>query len=180
MKGHEWLIVPALIMPAVICNPAFAAHYLSVEQAQKALFPEATHFAPTNVTLTPEIKRQVEQASGVRVRSAMQPVWRAEAGGKMIGWFVLDEVIGKHELITYAVALGMDGAVQGVEILDYRETRGAEVRNPRWRAQFTGKKPGDALQLDEDIKNISGATLSCRSMTNGIKRVLATYQAALK
>lgn len=180
MKAHEWLFIPALVMPAAICSPAFAAHYLSVEQAQKALFPEATHFAPANVTLTPEIKRQVEQASGVRVRNAMQPIWRAEAGGKMIGWFVLDEVIGKHELITYAVALGADGAVQGVDILDYRETHGAEVRNPRWRAQFTGKKPGDAVQLDEDIKNISGATLSCKNLTNGVRRVLATYQAALK
>ena len=82
MKAHEWLLVPALIMPAAICSPAFAAHYLSVEQAQKALFPEATHFVPANVTFTPEIKRQVEQASGVRVRNAIQPVWRAETGGK--------------------------------------------------------------------------------------------------
>jgi len=42
-------------------------------------------------------------------------------------------VIGKHELITYAVGIGSDGAVRGVEILDYRETRGGEVRDPRWR-----------------------------------------------
>ena len=70
--------------------------------------------------------------------------------------------------------------MQGVDILDYRETHGAEVRNPRWREQFTGKKSGDAVQLDEDIKNISGATLSCKNLTNGVRRVLATYQAALK
>jgi len=180
MKAHEWLFVPALVVPTVFCSPAFAVQYLSVEQAQKMLFPEATSFISANVTITPEIKRQVEQASGVRVRNAMQPIWRVEVGGKKIGWYVLDEVIGKHERITYAVALGVDGAVKGIEILDYRETHGAEVRNPRWRAQFTDKKPSDALKFDEDIKNISGATLSCRSLTNGVKRILATYAVALE
>ena len=98
----------------------------------------------------------------------------------MLGWFVLDEVIGKHEFITYVVALLPDGAVKGVDILDYRETHGGEIKNERWRAQFSGKKAGDAFKLDDDIKNISGATLSCKNITNGGKRIVATYQVAMK
>ncbi len=116
----------------------------------------------------------------MRVRTAQVTAWHAKQGGKATGWFMLDEVYGKHEFITYAVAIGVDGAVKGVEILDYRETHGGEVKNPKWRAQFTGKKAGDTLKLDEDIKNISGATLSCKHLTDGVKRLLATYEAALK
>lgn len=179
MKPSEWLLIPALIAPAAMCAPAFAAQYLSVAEAQQLLFPNA-RFVEAYVTLTPAIKRQIEQASGVRVRNTLQAVWRAEAAGKAIGWFMLDEVIGKHELITYAVAIDANGALSGVEILNYRESHGGEVRNPKWRAQFTGKRAGDAIQLDEDIKNISGATLSCKNLSNGVRRVLATYQAALK
>lgn len=92
---------------------------------------------------------------------------------------MVDEVIGKHELITYAVGIGADGAVRGVEIMDYRESRGGEVRDPRWRAQFNGKRNASALRLDDDIQNISGATLSCRHITEGVKRLLALHAAAL-
>jgi Na+-transporting NADH:ubiquinone oxidoreductase subunit NqrC len=102
-------------------------------------------------------------------------VWSASTGG----WFYLDQVIGKHELITYGLAVAPDGTVRGLEILDYRETYGGEVRNPQWRAQFVGKKAGSPLQLDVDIVNISGATLSSRNITVGVRRLLATHALVL-
>ena len=52
----------------------------------------------------------------------------------------------------------------------YRETYGYEIRNDKWRAQFVGKNANSKLKLDDDIKNISGATLSCRHITDGVKR----------
>lgn len=176
----RWLLVPALIIPAVASAPAYAVQYMNTEQAQKTLFPAADGFEAKTVLLTPEQKKAIEDSSGVRVRSNEVKAWRVTQGGKSAGWFLLDEVYGKHEFITYAVAIGLDGAVKGVEILDYRETHGSEVNNAKWRAQFVGKKVGDTLKLDEDIKNISGATLSCKHVTDGVKRLLATYTIALK
>jgi Na+-transporting NADH:ubiquinone oxidoreductase subunit NqrC len=93
---------------------------------------------------------------------------------------VVDEVLGKHDLITYAVALLPDGSIKQIEILDYRETYGGQIRQASWRDQFKGKKAGDALALEQPIQNISGATLSCAHVTDGIRRVLATYEIALK
>lgn len=179
MKTSEWLIVPALFASAAASAPAFAVQYLTVEQAQKSLFPTATRFVAADIKFTPSLRQQVEQASKVRVRNEVQPVWRAMADDQTLGWFFLDEVIGKHEFITYVVALTPDGAVKGIEILDYRETHGSQIQHPKWRAQFVGKKAGAPLKLDEDIQNISGATLSCRNVANGVRRILATYQAAL-
>lgn len=180
MRNCDWLMIPALIVPAVISAPAYAVQYLTLEQAQKTLFPEAVQFVRADVILSPEVKQQIEQASGVRVRNTVQQVWRAETGGKMLGWLVLDEVIGKHEFISYVVALLPDGTVKGIDILDYRETHGGEIKNEKWRAQFIGKKEGDAFKLDDDIKNISGATLSCKNITNGVRRIVATHQVAMK
>ena len=71
------------------------------------------------------------------------------------------------------------GAVLGVEIMDYRETYGYEVRDAKWRQQFTGKTAAAPLKLDADIKNISGATLSSRHITDGVKRLLATHAITL-
>ncbi len=64
--------------------------------------------------------------------------------------------------------------------MDYRESYGFEIRKPDWRQQFTGKRKGDELELDEDIRNVSRATLSCRHITDGVRRLLASFHVALK
>ena len=114
--------------------------------------------------------KAIEKDSGVRVRLDTQRVWRATKNGEFLGWFIVDEVLGKHEYITWALALNPDGGVKSIEIMDYRETYGYEIRNADWRAQFLGKKHGATLKLDDDIKNISGATLSCRHITDVLKK----------
>ena len=179
-KPEPWFCIPALIIPAMISAPAFAVQYLSLEQAQKTLFPHADQFESVPIILNAEQRRAIEISSGVKVRASTLKAWRAKQGSNATGWFLLDEVIGKHELITYAVAIATDGTVQGVEILDYRESHGGAVRSQKWRAQFIGKKAGSPVQLDDDIKNLSGATLSSLHLTEGVRRLLATYQAALK
>ena len=93
-----------------------------------------------------------------------------------IGWFVLDSVIGKHEYIDYAVALSDKGSVKAIEILVYREGYGDAVVNPRWRAQFYDKDPSRLLTHGKEIMNISGATLSCRHITDGINRLTKMWE----
>jgi Na+-transporting NADH:ubiquinone oxidoreductase subunit NqrC len=179
-QATNWLILPVACVPLVATAPAFAVQYLTTEAAQKLLFPAAGAFVAQPVRLDAAQKQAVEKAAGVRMRHPEQPVWQVMENGKPAGWFVLDEVYGKHEFITYAVALDATGAVRGVEILEYRETHGGQVVNPKWRAQFDGKRYGAALKLDDDIQNISGATLSCKHISEGVRRVLAIYEVALK
>jgi Na+-transporting NADH:ubiquinone oxidoreductase subunit NqrC len=54
------------------------------------------------------------------------------------------------------------------------------VRYAQWRDQFAGKTLADRLELDADIRNISGATLSCRHLTEGLRRLLAFHDVALR
>ncbi len=173
MKSEFVLI--ALPVSALIAPSAFAIQYLTVEQAQQAIF-FGKSFTAAPVKLTAVQHKAIEQASGVRVLRDDQQVWRVSGGG----WFVVDEVVGKHEFITYAVGLNADGSIKQVEVMDYRETYGGEIRNEKWRAQFVGKTGRSTLKLDRDIKNISGATLSCRHITDGVKRLLAFYEVVLK
>jgi Na+-translocating ferredoxin:NAD+ oxidoreductase RnfG subunit len=84
-------------------------------------------------------------------------------------------VVGKHLLIDYAVALTPAGAVHSVEILQYRESYGGEIRSASWLAQFVGKTSSSALKINGDIRNIAGATLSSTHVTEGVKRVLSAY-----
>lgn len=167
-----WLSPVVIVGPAV---PGHAATYLSVEQAQATIFPGAK-MTPADVSLTDEQAKTIARASGVRVRNREEKVWKVEGGG----WLIVDEVLGKHEFITYAVGLNADGSVKQIEVMDYRETYGHEIRNADWRAQFVGKTSQSKLELDDGIANISGATLSCRHITDGVKRLLAFHAVALK
>jgi Na+-translocating ferredoxin:NAD+ oxidoreductase RnfG subunit len=160
---------------AVIAPVAHASVYLTVAQAQEALFPGGS-FADASVVLNDAQARAIAERSGVRVLNREQRVWRVAGAG----WFIVDEVVGKHEFITYAVGLDTSGKVRGIEILEYRESYGHEIRNVAWRRQFVGKAAADPLRLDQDIRNISGATLSCRHVTDGVKRLLAFHEIALQ
>ena len=176
----RWTLPPAAVILTAAPAAAFAGEYLRVAEAQKLAFPEATQFVAANVIYRPEDIAAIEKLSGEKVLTKGEQVWRAEAGGRFFGWFIIDYVIGKHLVIDYAVALEPDGRVRRVEILQYRESYGYEVANDDWLRQFVGKSGRDRLQVDADIRNISGATLSSRHVTEGIKRVLALYDVCLK
>jgi Na+-translocating ferredoxin:NAD+ oxidoreductase RnfG subunit len=155
-RWDQYAMPAAAIMS--IASPAYAAQYLSIGEAQKQAFPSATSF------------------------TEVQPgrVWKAEAGGRVAGFFIFDRVVGKHLYIDYAVALTPSGAVHSVEILQYRESYGGEIRDHSWLAQFVGKTRGSPLEINGDIRNISGATLSSTHVTEGVKRVLAAYANRLR
>ena len=163
------------------CLPAYATQYLSVEQAQKLMFPDATAFRAQDLALTLPQMQQVEKLSGLAARSVNWRVVGAYSGDKLLGYMVLDDVIGKFELISYAVGLNPDATIRQVEILTYRESHGGEIRLPAWRRQFVGKSAGSGgLSVGDGIANISGATLSCTHLTDGVRRIAAVAQVSLK
>lgn len=171
MRWETLLTAPiALISPA-----SWAAVYLTVEQAQQAMFPGA-RLVKAPLKLTSAQREALLERSGVHEPFREDRVWRAASGA----FFVVDEVVGKHEMITYAVGIGRDGSVKRIEILEYRETYGHEIRDVAWRAQFVGKTAASPLKLNRDIVNISGATLSCKHVTDGVRRVLALHDLVLR
>jgi Na+-translocating ferredoxin:NAD+ oxidoreductase RnfG subunit len=173
--------VPLVVLGAcAVTAPVFATQYLSPEQAQKLMFPEADTFHSQPLALDAGQMRQVEQAAGLPARSAQWRVVGAYKGEALLGYMVLDDVIGKFELISYAVGINPDASVRQVEILAYRESHGSEIRLPAWRRQFVGKsaRSGD-LRIGGGINNISGATLSCTHVTDGVRRIAAVAQVVL-
>lgn len=169
-----------LLAAGAATAPAFAVQYLTVEQAQKLMFPEATAFREQNISLSTSQMREVEKLSGLPARSVAWRVFGAYRGDAAIGYVVLDDVVGKFELISYAVGLNPDAGIRQVEILAYRESHGGEIRNPAWRRQFVGKRAPAGLAIGDGIANISGATLSCTHLTDGVRRIAAIAQVMVK
>jgi Na+-translocating ferredoxin:NAD+ oxidoreductase RnfG subunit len=180
MNKPRWIALSATAAAAamVAMPAAYATQYLSVEAAQQQIFG-ALRFEPLRLNLSAAQQQQIN-ASAIANSNIEPRIWQVRNGDTLAGYFFVHDVIGKQEYITYAVALDAEGKVKAVEILAYRETHGYEIRNARWRAQFAGKRAGDGVKLEADIANISGATLSCRHVTDGIRRILAIHQFALK
>jgi len=171
------VLAAVAVAAAAVPSGAFAVDYLTADQAAKLMFPEADSFEPRSVALD-AAQLQHLAAQGVRGRSATWAVRVARHAGTTLGFVVTDDVIGKVELISYAVGVALDGSVKQVEILSYRESHGFEIRLPAWRKQFVGKDGTAALRVGEDIANISGATLSCAHVTDGVRRIVAVVALA--
>jgi hypothetical protein len=104
MNRNVYWLTPAAILGSAVAG--YATTYLSVEQAQELIFP-GSKFVEADVTLNEQQRKAIERASGVQVRQLEQKVWSVVEGG----WFIVEEVVGKHEFITYAVGLNADGSV---------------------------------------------------------------------
>ncbi len=168
----RWLI-SAGTAAASIAHVAYAAQYMTIEQAQKTAFPNATQFVPLA-----EPDATTTAALGAAVGWSPR-IFDARTNDAHLGYVIIDQVIGKSELITYAASIDAKGAVASIEILEYRESHGGEVRLAGWRKQFVGKTAADPVALNKDIENISGATLSCQHLTEGVKRLLKYYEQSL-
>ncbi len=168
-----------LLSIAAIVTPAYAQDYLTAAHAQQAIFPDAEAYQPMLLKLNVSQRDKIQTLSGLRQRWEEQKVWRVEKAGKHVGWFIVDDVVGKHEFITYGIGLSLDGHVMGIEVMSYRETKGSQIRDAGWRQHLVGKTLSDPFKLDADVPNISGATLSCRNVMDGVKRLLALQKVAL-
>lgn len=168
----RWLIP---LGAAAASQAAFATQYMTVQQAQQEAFSGASEFRA--VSSTPD----AATSASIGAPAGWSPqIFEARAADKRLGWLIVDQVIGKSEAITYSLALDNAGTVISLEVLEYRESHGGEVRMPAWRKQFVGKSASDAAGLGREIKIISGATLSCRHLTEGVQRLLKFHQLALR
>src|SRR5262249_11544877 len=140
--------------------PAHATTYWTSEALLRDFFKDTKDTKVTYRTITlsdaaaAEIGKKLEADLPKKTWSIYLDESEGHAG---TGYAVLDKEIGLHELIDYGVRFGLTGAVERVEIREYREPYGDEVRSERFRKQFVGKTANDPITAGKDIDIISGA-----------------------
>ena len=82
--------------------------------------------------------------------------------------WILDE-IGKERNITTGIVIE-NQTIQKVQVLVYRESRGGQVKNPRFTQQYYQKN--SQSNLIKEIDSISGATLSVNALNKQVKLAL--------
>jgi hypothetical protein len=151
---------------------SMAEVFLSEEEAVKLMFPKSDRIKKDILRVPTDKKMAIEERIGWKFPEDAFEVYIGETGTQIDGYALIQNTIGKHKPMTYMVGVDAHGRVSNVELLVFREARGSEVRTKRFNAQYEGKTVLDPVRINKDIINISGATMSVRSMTAGIKRVL--------
>lgn len=146
--------------------------FMSEEDGVKLILPKSERVRKDVIKLSPEKKAQIEERIGWKFPEQSFEVYIGETGSQIDGYALVQNTIGKHKPMTYMVGIDSKGQVSDVELLVFRESRGSEIRQKRFNAQYEGKTVSDPVRINKDIINISGATMSVRSMSAGIKRVL--------
>jgi len=178
-RGRCWfpLVVAGALLVAV---PAHADRvYLSVEQALANAFSEGVTVARKVVWITAEQAAEIERRAGSPLPRRVVQAYEGKRVGEVVGYAFVDDVIGKTEPITYMVTIAPDVTVTRLDLLVFRETHGYEIERASWRDRFRGLRLGSDLRVGREIDKITGATLSCRAVTEGVRRLLAVVEVAL-
>lgn len=156
-KRRRYALVAAALC---LCATAGTARAVDVYQEPDAFLVEVfgTKPAPKVLWLTKDIQAGAGAILGHPPLQLRQRYW--SAGGKSV--WILEET-GKEELITAGFVV-VDGRIDHVRVLVYRESRGQEVRQAMFLKQFKDAKLAQGNRLDRDIDGIVGATLSVGAM----------------
>jgi hypothetical protein len=151
---------------------SIAEVFLSEEEAVKLMFPKSERIKKDILRVPTDEKMAIEERIGWKFPEDAFEVYIGETGTQVDGYALVQNTIGKHKPMTYMVGVDAFGRVSNVELLVFREARGSEVRTKRFNVQYEGKTVHDPVRINKDIINISGATMSVRSISAGVKRVL--------
>jgi thiamine biosynthesis lipoprotein len=169
LRQFVWTLGVAWILIAT----ANSETLLTQEQALKIVFPKSDSVKAETKKLAPEQRSTLEENTGLRFPEADYPTFVASSNGQTEGYAVILNEIGKHENITFIVGVSPKGKVMEVAVMEYRESRGAEVKEQRFLSQFRGKQSSDPIRVNQDIVNYTGATLSSYAIARGVRRALA-------
>jgi len=129
------------------------------------LWPEQTITKkPVNMTISNQEKLSFKLSNNT--------LFRVLNNSKTEAYLFLSKGIGKMNEFDYMVVFKKDLSILKVKLLVYREEYGGEIGSNRWLKQFIGKKDPKKMKFGHDIQNISGATISARSLTEDVKKVV--------
>jgi hypothetical protein len=163
------LLILLVTGPALAGPGGEAGRYLERDDYLQTVFAGNVPAVRT-LWVAGELREGVERMLGHAFASLRVRYW---FDGETSAW-VLDE-IGKELPITIGVSVTA-GAIDNVRILEFRESRGWEVKYPFFTDQFIDARLGPDQSLDRRVDNITGATLSVGAVTRIARIALLMHE----
>ena len=153
--------------------------FFSEVQARDRVFGPGRFWTDTLIAVDSSARKELYDATGLAEPDSVVrlSLWR-DSTGEVAGAYRVASEVGKYLPFEFVVALDGTGHVKDVVVLNYRESRGGEVRRERFISQYRGKNVESPVRLNRDILGIAGATLSAWAVNRGVKKTLWWYERA--
>ncbi len=132
------------------------------------------------LALAPDERLKIEEEAGQRFLGKKIYYYEISRKDSILGVTLLDNVMGRTQPISYLLIISADGKILYMEILKYRSSYGGEVRERGWLESFEGMTLPEEAEIGDKVEAISGATISSKSLTRGVKRLLILFDKAIK
>lgn len=145
------------------------------DTAMKEVLPKAENFEKQDVKLAED--------------GSIKEVNAGKAGSDISGYAIKVSAKGYGGLIEMMVGISTEGKVEGIKILSHAETPGLGAKAPEaeFADQYKGKSIEDKLVVvkadpanDNEIKAITGATITSDAVTSGVNSAVDFYNNELK
>ena len=131
---------------------------------------------PENVVTKKAINLSIETKGKLSFKVSDNTLYQVLRDNKLVAHAYLSKGFGKMNEFDYMLVFNTDLSILKVRVLVYREGQGGEIGSTRWLKQFIGKSDTEKMKFGYDIQNISGATMSARSLTEDAKKVIKRMQ----
>jgi len=167
-------VIAAALLASALAPGARAQVFMTQAQALEQAFPGA-RIERRGYVLTAEQRDAVQQRARVRRTSALATAYLAWRGDSLGGVAFFDARTVRTMPGVFMVVVSPDSTVARVDVLAFHEP--PDYRPPaRWLGLFARRRLDERLWPQRDIRNLSGATLSTRAVTESVRDALALYE----
>jgi len=171
------LLLPWMVLLAV--HVGRTEVYLSKQEALDWAFPGAERIEKEILYLSGTERRRIEELAHAEMDTGLFTVYRGYRDDRLLGYAFIDTRTIRSKPAVFLVVLHPDGALRDTRILAWQEPP-EYLPSERWLEQFDGHGLDTRTQLGRGIHAMTGATLTSRSLTDGIRRVLAIREVKLQ
>ena len=155
------ILIAIMLVNISGCTNQASTGELQIETVYE-IFPSATDISEMTIS------RDVDKSThpGNHIFSEIK------GSSTLLGYCVESEVIGRSGPFKIRVFLNQQLVVIRASVISYPWERGRNVRRREFTSQFEGKGPEDAIEIGKDIDAMTGATISSRVMSEGVREAI--------
>jgi len=151
---------------------------LTHDEALEFIFGKDTEIEEKKIVLDEDTREEIEEEMGFKFDLRYDKDFDFFIGrkdSKIFRYAAIEIVPGKWGPITFVIGFTPEGKVYDLAIMAYSEIRGRPAKKRIFLDQYKGKSIKSRLRLKRDIHGISGATITSRGMTHGVKKMLYVF-----
>ncbi len=148
------------------------------DTALKSVFGNVADVQRKTIFLTDDQAAQIQKVAKTKIGSKIVTYYSGLKPDSTTAYVFFETNIVRTKRETFMVVLNPDATVASVEMLAFYEPRDYLPRE-NWFKLFTNKFLNENFWPKREIHAVSGATLTVRAVTLGVRKIMALYQVAI-